>query len=182
MSNREQYVHYNNVDSKRQPITHGVPQGSILGPKLFNLYINDVPQVLKKSKCLLYADDTSIYCSGNELQRLMTTVQDELKVLNKWFDNNKLSMNLTKTKYIIFGTKKIKNQINLKINDTLIEHVQATKFLGITVDEKLCWKQHINIIKSKLAKNVVILRKMKSIMNQNSLMLLYNALVFPYLS
>lgn len=115
LSNREQYVHINNIDSKPIQITFGVPQGSILGPKLFILYMNDVCEILDKANCILYADDTSIYCSGNDLQQLQSQIDKELTVLKKWFDRNKLSMNLTKTKYIVFGNRKIESQTSVKI-------------------------------------------------------------------
>lgn len=93
-----------------------------------------------------------------------------------------MSINLTETKFIIFGTRKTHYQPNLKMNDEVLERVQTCKFLGVTVDEKLCWKSHINTIKSKLAKNIGLLGKMRSVLTNNSLRLLYNSLVLPYLS
>lgn len=83
LSNREQYVHINNTDSKPLKINYGVPQGSILGPKLFIMYMNDVCEILDKANCILYADDTSIYCSGNDLQQLLSSIEKELIVLKK---------------------------------------------------------------------------------------------------
>lgn len=91
-------------------------------------------------------------------------------------------MNLTKTKYIVFGNRKIECQTSIKIDDTHIERVQVNKFLGIIVDEKLCWKQHINVLTSKLAKNIGIIGKLRSVLDCISLRLLYNSLVLPYLT
>uniref|UniRef100_A0A8C6LIA0 Reverse transcriptase domain-containing protein n=1 Tax=Nothobranchius furzeri TaxID=105023 RepID=A0A8C6LIA0_NOTFU len=149
---RDQYVHINNVDSRKEFITHGVPQGSTFGPKLFTMYINDVCAVLDKVNCLLYADDTSLYCSGDDLNKLVDLVEKELAVLKGWFDGNKISMNMTKTKYIMYGNRKITNEIIIKINGIVIEQVHTYTFLGITIDEKLSWKPHIDYIKLKISK------------------------------
>lgn len=112
----------------------------------------------------------------------MDTVRTELKTLVKWFDNNRLSINLNKTKYIIFGNKTINKPCQLKIADIEIERVCATKFLGVVIDNKLNWKSHINILKSKISKIVAILYKIKPCVNQNALYILYNSLILPYLN
>uniref|UniRef100_A0A8C6MDJ7 Reverse transcriptase domain-containing protein n=1 Tax=Nothobranchius furzeri TaxID=105023 RepID=A0A8C6MDJ7_NOTFU len=182
LSERDQFVHINNVDSRKEFITHGVPQGSILGPKLFIMYINDVCAVLDKVNCLLYADDTSLYCSGDDLNKLVDLVEKELAVLKGWFDRNKLSMNVTKTKFIIFGNRKITNEIIIKINGIVIEQVHTYKFLGITIDEKLSWKPHIDDIKLKISKNIGLMSRMRFVLNIKSLQILYNSFILPYLS
>lgn len=141
LSDRNQYVHVNNINSMEAKITHGVPQGSVLGPKLFIMYINEISEVLNKSQCILFADDTSLYCSGKDPELLLNTVETELKILKKWFDVNKLSINLHKTKYIVFGNKVVNKPCRIKIGEVEIERVFVTKFLGINIDDKLNWKK-----------------------------------------
>ena len=182
LTNRNQYVSINNIESEKRNITYGVPQGSVLGPKLFIMYINDKCEIIDNLNAILFADDTSLYCSGGNLEQLLVTVEKELKTLKKWFDINKLSLNVSKTKFIIFGNRKLSNQIKIKFADVEIEQVQDTKFLGITIDNKLNWKTHINNLRTKVSKTIAILYKMKPILDQKSLHLLYCSLVLPHIS
>ena len=172
----------NNVDSDLIKTTYGVPQGSVLGPKLFILYINDVCKALPQLKCVLFADDTSLHCSGKDLRQLLQTVQRELDILKSWFDVNKLSLNHSKTKYIIFSNKRIITPVKLAIKGIEIEQVYEHNFLGVTIDSGLSWKQHIDNTKRKLSKSIAILHKMKYIVNTNSLYILYCSLILPYLT
>lgn len=182
LSERTQYVHMNGVDSLEQTITYGVPQGSVLGPKLFIMYINDVCNILQKMSCVLFADDTSLCCSGRDLGRLLDTVQHELTVLKKWFDANKLSLNISKTKFILFGNRSINREVKIKIDNVEIEQVSENKFLGVIIDNKLNWKSHINNTRSKISKTIAIMYKTKPFLNQNSLYMLYSSLILPYIS
>ena len=106
LDNRQQYVQYAANTSKKMQIQCGIPQGSVLGPKLFILYINDICNVSKILNCVLFADDTSFHCSGQDLNELIRTMEQEMIRLKTWFDVNKLSLNLKKTKFMIFGKKK----------------------------------------------------------------------------
>lgn len=182
LSDRNQYVHINGISSKEAKITHGVPQGSVLGPKLFIMYINEISEVLNKLQCILFADDTSLYGSGKDLELLLNSVETEHKILKKWFEVNKLSVNLHKTKYIVFGNKVVNKLCRLKIGEIEIERVYVIKFLGINIDDKLNWKVHINILKTKISKRIAILCKIKTSVNKNTLYILYNSLILPYLS
>lgn len=89
-------MHLNYVKSDLLRVTCGVPQGSVLGPKLFILYINDICNVSRLLKCVLFADDTTLYCSGKNLEQLLNTAKQELNILKNWFDINKLSLNINK--------------------------------------------------------------------------------------
>ena len=110
----------------------------------------------------------------------MKTVEQELKL--NWFDLNKLTLNLSKTKYIIFGNRTVKTNKILAINDVEIDKVSEVKFLGVLIDNKLCWKPHINYIKAKIAKSIAILYKVKDILNKSSLYMLYCSFILPYIS
>ena len=121
LSNRKQLVQIDNINSQLKGIGCGVPQGSILGPTLFILYINDMCKVSNILKFILYADDTNIFYSGKNLKEVCKTVTEELKKLRVWFMINKLSLNIAKTNFIIFHSKGGTNDVEIKINDTVIQ-------------------------------------------------------------
>ena len=107
LSDRKQYVSVKGGNSNLLSVTCGVPQGSVLGPLLFLIYINDLPNASKKLKFYLFADDTNIYCESNDLPNLIKVVNKELRSVKKWLDANKLSLNIDKTNYIIFHSSSV---------------------------------------------------------------------------
>ena len=188
LNNRKQYVNYNNCTSTLKPIQCGVPQGSILGPLLFLLYINDMTYCCKYLHFLLFADDTNIFYSNPDLWQLMHIVNGELDILSDWFKANKLSLNIKKTNYMMFGYKKIMDScpINntefcIKIDDVNISEVEYTKFLGIFIDKKLTWQRHVSYISSKIARSLYVLNRLKFKLPINALTSLYFCLIYPHL-
>ncbi len=173
LSNRKQYVLYNDTSSDMLDINCGVPQGSILGPALFILFINDLCNVSNILNFILFADDTNIFQSGPCINDLCKSVSKELAKLNIWFRVNKLSLNINKTNFIIFTNNKIKYDTKVYINDIEIERVFCTKFLGVIIDSKLTWTNHIQHIKGKVAKNVSLMYKVKHLLTQEALHSLY---------
>ncbi len=182
LSNRYQYVSLNNVVSDKLLITCGVPQGSILGPLFFIIFVNDICNVSSLLRLILFADDTNIFMSGNNTLDLCNRMTVELKKISTWLNVNKLTLNISKTDFIIFGKGCQNANLNITINSADIERVYSTKFLGIHIDHKLNWKVHINYISNKLSKSIAIISKARSVLDTNSLRILYNSLFLPYFS
>ena len=184
LTNRKQIVKYNDVRSKEMIIKTGVPQGSILGPILFLLYINDIENSSKLLSFILFADDTTISCSNSCLRTLNNIMQTEINKVSEWLNVNKLSLNIKKTKFILFRSpnKKPKQELKLSINDENIKQVKNTIFLGIIIDECLTWNEHIDQVTKKIIRASGIIAKIRYFVNRNTLKLVYYALVYPYLT
>ena len=150
LTNRKQYVQIKDEKSATETITYGVPQGSVLGPLLFIIYTIDLPKSLIKTKTILFADDTTIFKSSNNIETLYTAMNEDLRILEDWLKANKLSLTASKTNYFLFRNKKSEfnyTRCKLMINGTEIGLVSKTKFLGIIIDQHLEWKYHIDMCK-----------------------------------
>ena len=181
LSERKQFVTYNECHSEQKYIKCGVPQGSILGPLLFLLYVNDMVNASERLFSQLFADDTNVFISGKNLNSLIETMNCELQKLYEWMCVNKLSLNIKKTKFMLFTPKKsLKVEQNVFINGHIIEKVENFKFLGVIIDSHLKWNDHIHHIKKKIAKGLGIMYKAKRLLNTNTLITLYYSFMYPY--
>ena len=173
LSNRTQYVSYNKCESQSKQIVCGVPQGSILGPLLFILYVNDIVHTSKLLDFILFADDTTILYSSENISSKIRLINRELGEVSNWFKANKLSVNSSKTNYMVLDTPNMTsmndtysttaevktNQIIL--DDTKLERVQHAKFLGVLIDECLNWKSHIDYVSKIISRNIGVMNKLK---------------------
>ena len=182
LADRSQYVLFNGKTSDTRNVNCGVPQGSILGPLLFILYINDFSNVSDILFYVLFADDTNVFLNGKDIKIILNTMQLELTKLYNWLLANKLTLNVSKTHFMVFHRAKHKNyKINIEINKVVIEQVKHTKFLGVIFDDNLNWSNHISYINSKIATGVGIICRAKKYFTTTALVNLYNAFIFPYL-
>ena len=183
LSGRLQQVQYNGQTSMPKVIRCGVPQGSILGPLLFLIYINDLCQVSNILDMILFADDTNIFYSHKDPNFLNTIVNTELDKLSSWFQANRLSINVKKSNFVIF--KSAQNRQNLDfsffIDNNQIDRVEEVVFLGVILDQNLNWKSHIHNVARKISKSLGIIFKASFCLNEASLRTLYFSLVYPYL-
>ena len=183
-SNRIQFVQINDTRSSEEIIRCGVPQGFILGPLYFILYINDLPKATSLAECLLFADDTSIFYSNSEPDHLASLMNSELTKISLWIKSNKLSVNIKKTNYVIFKPKQKSVHISSQISfDSIaLKQVTEVKFLGVYIDEGLTWKSHISYICKKISKSVGIMHRVRFFLSSNTKISLYYTLIYPYLT
>ena len=173
MSERKQCVKINESVSDLLNVNIGVPQGSILGPLLFIIYINDLPNVLISGSCLLYADDTAIFFEGSEEKRLQENVNEDLLKISEWMQINKLSLNMEKTVGQLYSnSSKVKN-IAAAMNNIEVKFVETVKYLGIFIDNKLTWRDHIVSLANVISRNIGILYRSSFVLGREPLLLLY---------
>lgn len=182
LKDRKQFVQINNTKSKYCNIACGVPQGSVLGPVLFLLYVNDIVHASNSLKCILFADDTTLFYSGKNVNSVLEIVEKEFENIMKWFNANKLSLNICKTKFMVFSCKSKDTDATLSVQGLQIERTKEIKFLGVIIDERLTWKSHIEYIKTKVSQTIAVLHKVKEALNKSALFMLYNSLIVPYLT
>lgn len=190
LSNRKQYVQFESYNSSLVNISCGVPQGSILGPLLYLLYVNDIASACS-SKILSFADDTTMFLSNRDLDTMYQKANVDINKLYYWFCANKLSLNANKTKYIVVSP--VNRRVNLdnrilKIANTELSRIgndceeTFTKFLGLYIDDTLSWKHHIKFINNKITRAIFAISQVKHLLPKESLRILYFALVHPHIT
>ena len=180
--NRVQRVKAEGFISENNDIKLGVPQGSILGPLLFLIYINDIPHVSDEVKFYLFADDTAVIVKGSSYDAIQAKIDSFIPKLTSWFTSNRLSLNPSKTCFQLYSPFATQRSVNILINHTQIKRCVSVKYLGVVFDENMKWQSYINIISAKISRLIGIMARVRSFLTSKELLLLYNTLILPHLN
>ena len=178
LADRKQFTSIDGFDSVCLENSYGVPQGAVLGPFLFNLFINDICKI-PNAKKVLFADDTVLYVSDPSFEVCVQKALSVIDNLSLWLRNNRLVANLNKTKLMLITTRKVELLPDIHFNGTLLEWVDHIRYLGIILDSKLNFNQHVNKVCSDLSKYRGVMYSLSSCLPQSVMMNLYNCLVYP---
>ena len=183
LSNRSQSVYCNFTHSSFRAISKGVPQGSIIGPTLFLIYINDIVNASTKFDFTIYADDTNLLIHNSNINTLHANLITELRKINCWTKLNNLSLNVAKTNYIFFHNRSVHCDFPpVTIADNTLSRVEFTKFLGVYIDENINWNKHISFVTNKLARMCGILFRVRNSLTLEALTSIYYTLCYPHLT
>jgi len=182
LTGRSQAVKVNSAISDFNDINIGIPQGSILGPLLFIIFVNSLPDSVD-CKCVMYADDTTLLVSSPDPMTLQNKLKNNLDKIATWFESNKLTLNIKKTKLMLFGSNynlsKFKD-ITLMYKNDNIEIVDKFKYLGVIFDPNLSWSTHVDYVSSNVSKRIGVIGRIKNYLPQKTTNMLAKALVFPH--
>ena len=185
LGNRSQKCYVNGVLSSASKLRCGVPQGSILGPLFFLIYISDLPNCLNTACTKMFADDTNITISGSSLADLEQKTNLELLNLHCWLTANKLSLKVAKTEFVVIGSRQkilaeSHKEIKIKLEDQVISKVDHAKSLGLIIDNQLSWSNHVNDLCKKVTSAIGALRRIRALISQSTAVLIYNSLIQPH--
>ena len=183
MTNRKQFVSINNTPSKKQNISCGVPQGSVLGPLLFSIYINDLPKA-SNFESRLFADDTALFLTDTNLKSLNYKVNMELSKVSLWLNANKLTLNHSKTTYLFIKPKSKSpdlSDFDVSVRGIGIKKCCTAKYLGVILDENLNWKAYVKYLQKKLSSAVGIIAKLRHYLNHKNLLSIYYAFFYSHI-
>ena len=182
LSHRTQICQLTNVYSGEGEVICGIPQGSILGPLLFLIYINDLPNCLECTTPRMFADDTNLTAVGETLDEVRERADVDMGNVQKWLRANKLSLNIGKTECVLIGskTKHADSQLQLESDNEIVKKVKNTKVLGVQLDENLNWEKHIDYISSTISSGIGAIKRLREVVDQSTLVKVYNALVQRY--
>ena len=183
LTQRSQAVQIDDCLSETAQIEFGVPQGSILGPLLFSLYISDITLAVGDSRVILYADDTAIFYGGTDVVDVQTTLSRDFNSIANWLESNKLTLNVKKTKCMVFGTPAMlagSPELAITLDGEVVEQVPDFKYLGITLDSELKFDVHLSSLARKISSRLGVLGRVRNFLPESHRVMLYNTLVLPH--
>ena len=186
LDDRKQVCCVNGHMSNSRSVSCGVPQGSNLGPLLFLIYINDLPNCLSTASPRMFADDTNVSLASSTLHELENVLNQDLQNLNIWLKVNKLSLNIAKTEYMIIGSRQrlnvnVDGSINITINDKPVKKVNETETLGMTIDQHLTWGRHVEEISKKISSAIGALKRIRPTITLDVANKIYKAIIQPHI-
>ena len=184
LDGRCQRVIISNITSDSSAIDHGVPQGSILGPLLFVIFINDLAVHCKYSSVFKYADDTSLCAHGKSLDDIQTSLSHDLLCIEKWCEVNKFAINISKSSAMIVCTSQKRKYLNmnnfqLHLYNAILPIVSHVKILGLYIDNNLTWRKHVDFICNNVSSLVGLFYRIRKFLNHESKILFYNSYILP---
>lgn len=182
LSNRTQQVKFRNTISTEQITSNGVPQGSVLGPLLFILYINDIVKKLKYCECKIFADDTVIYVSDTDRSEVERKLNCDMINIVKWLNKNSLKLNTAKTKFMLIHDPRRLNmaKCDIRINNEKIQEVTEIKYLGVVIDKHLMFDSFAEYVTKKVAKKVNFLYRINKHVSNYTLVTIYKTIIAPH--
>ena len=184
LSKRQMCTKFNGCTSALKPLVCGVPQGSVIGPILFLCYVNDIVNIAYSAdvRMTLYADDTVIYCSSDNILELQTKLQSALNMVSNWCILNRINLNINKTKPCYYGTRHLLNncQFELKLNSSILNRCSQYKYLGVILDETMSMEANFNYIFKRLSYKVFQFSKIRHYLDIHSRILVYKQTVLPF--
>lgn len=180
LSNRSQRTVFHDFISSSIGSSLGVPQGSVLGPILFIMYINDMKRVLQRCEINLFADDTVLFIANKDVDMAISQMNEDLKHLCRWLKFKELKLNISKTKYMVISGRKNTPDFVIRIDSEPIEQVCNIKYLGVTIDDGLTFSIHIDNVIKKIARKYGIMCRLKNDLTLSSKILLYKSIIAPH--
>ena len=182
LKERYQYVSCGGEESSKRSISHGVPQGSILGPTLFNIHVNDICKVCRNTNVFLYADDTELHATSSEINIAERLVNEDLTNIANWWRQNGLISNHKKCEVMLIGsrhTTTTSRDLEISLDGNLLKQTNSVKYLGVNIDHNLSWNTHVHAISRRVYPRLKLLNRISKYLTRSVLLRIYKQTILP---